>query len=104
MLEHLRRGGQRPPELVYAAVVGHAVQPGSQRQIAVAGPKAGVGADEHLLEGVLGVLAARQHLPRVGEQPLVVAVVDRAERLVVAGPEQRHELLIRAQAQKRCPE
>jgi hypothetical protein len=42
----------------------------------------------------------RKHLPRVGEQPLSVAVVDYAEGLVVAGPEQRDELLVGAEAKE----
>src|SRR5205085_8063543 len=42
-----------------------------------------------------------QHLARVGEQPLPVAVVDDPEGVVVAGPEQRHELLVGAETKER---
>jgi hypothetical protein len=38
-------------------------------------------------------------LAGVGEQALVVAIVDRSERFLMARPEQRYELLIRADAQ-----
>src|SRR5439155_10961466 len=56
---------------------------------------------EHVLECVLGVLArSRQHLARVGEQPLAVAVVDDPEGLFAAGPEQGDELLVGAQPEQ----
>ena len=58
-----------------------------------------VGAQEHVLQHVLGVGArAAEHLARVGEQPLAVAVVDDAEGLVVAGAEERHELVVASAA------
>src|SRR5205814_9054119 len=62
----------------------------------------GVGAQEDVLERVLGVgPRSRQHLAHVGEQPLAVAVVDDPVRLVVTSPEQRHQLLVGPQPQKR---
>jgi hypothetical protein len=100
-LEHLRRGRCRPPELVDAAVVSHAKQPRAQREISVAGAQPRVRAHEHILERILRVLPCGQHLPRVREQALVVAVVDRAEGLVVAGTEQRNELFVGAEAKQR---
>ena len=82
-----------------------AVEPRAQRHLAVVGAQRAVGAHEDVLQRVLGVLArAGQHLAHVGEQPLAVAVVDDAERLVVAGAEQRHQLLVGAQPQQRRPE
>jgi hypothetical protein len=42
----------------------------------------------------------QQHLARVGEQALPVAVVDNAERLVMTRPEQRDELLVGAEAKQ----
>ena len=62
-----------------------------------------VGADEHVLQHVLGVLprAGAQHLAHVGEQPLAIAVVDRAERVVAPAAEQRQQLLVRAQPEQR---
>ena len=101
-LDHLRRRRRGAAQLVDAAVVRDAVEPGPERQLAVIGPQAGVGADEDVLERVLGVLPDRQHLAGVREQPLPVAVVDHAERLVVARPEQRHELLVGAQPKEWC--
>jgi hypothetical protein len=75
--------------------VGDPVEPGPEAQLPVRGPEPLVGAHEHVLERVLGVLTrAEEHLPRVGEKPLLVAVVDDAERLLVPRPEQRHQLLV----------
>ena len=90
-------------EEVHAAVVRHPVQPGPQVHGALVGAQRAVGADEHVLENVLGVLprASAQHLAHVREQPLAVAIVDRVERLVAAGPEQSQQLLIGAKAQQR---
>ena len=58
-LEHLGRRRRRPAQLVDAAVVRDAVQPGPERELAVVGPQARVGAHEDVLERVLGVLAVR---------------------------------------------
>ncbi len=101
-LDQLGSGWCRAPQLVDAAVVGDAVEPCPEREIAIVRPQARVGADEHVLERVLGVVArARQHLARIREQPLAVPVVDDAERLIVPGPEQLDELFIRAQTKQR---
>ena len=60
-----------------------------------------VRAQEHVLQDVLGVgPRAAEHLARVGEEPRAVAVVDRPEGLVVAGSEERDELLVGAQSQQ----
>jgi hypothetical protein len=78
------------------------VEPRAQRELAVVGAQTGVGADEDLLNGVLSVLGrAGQHLARVREQPLAVAVVDHPEGILVAGSEKRHELLVGPDAQER---
>jgi hypothetical protein len=83
--------------------VGDPVQPGAQRELAIAGPQPPVGAHEHLLHGVLGVdRGARQHLPRIGEHPLAIAIVDDPERVLVAGSEQRDELLVGADPEQRA--
>jgi hypothetical protein len=39
-----------------------------------------------------------EHLARVGEQPLTVAIMDDPERVVVTGAEQRDQLFIGTQA------
>ena len=97
--EHLGRRWDRSTQLVHAAVVRNAVQPCAERQLTVRGAQARVSAHEDVLQRVLGVLPrARQHLPRVREQPLPVAVVDDAERLLVTVAEQRHELFVGAQS------
>jgi len=88
--------------MVDAAVVRDAVQPGAQRQRAVARAQRGVRPQEDVLEGVLGVLTrAVEHLTGVGEQPLAVAIVDDAERRLVACAEERDQLIVRPEPQKR---
>ena len=91
--------------MVDAAVVGHPVQPGAQVHLALVRAQRAVGADEHVLQHVLGVLprAGAQHLPHVGEQPLAIAVVDRAERVVAARAEECEQLLVRAQPEQGGP-
>lgn len=93
---------ERAPELIDAPVVGHPVKPSLQGQVTVAGAQAGVGALKDILQRVLGILAAPgQHLPGVGEKPLAIAVVDDAERLVVARSKQGHQLLVGPEAEER---
>ena len=74
--------------------------------MALVGAQGAVGAHEHVLQHVLGVLTrtCAQHLAHVREQPLAITVVDRAERLVAAGPEQREQLLVRTQPEQRRAE
>jgi hypothetical protein len=100
-LKQLRRGRRRAAELVDAAVVSDPEEPGPEGELLVGGAKPGVGAHEHVLEGVLSILAPGEHLARVCEQPLVVALMDGPEGLVVAGAEERHELLVGAEAEQR---
>jgi hypothetical protein len=92
--------------VVDATVVGDAVQPRPHVHVAPVGAQRSVGADEDVLQHVLGVLARSraQHLTHIGEQPLAVAVVDHPERLVAAGPEQREQLLVRTQTEQRRAE
>jgi hypothetical protein len=78
--------------------MGDAEEPRPERQVLIGGAESRVGPDEYVLEGVLGVLATGQHLPGVGEETLVVAIVDRPEGFVVAGPEQRDELFVGTEA------
>src|SRR3954467_240232 len=102
-----RGGGRdRPAQVVDAAVVGHAVQPGAHVHLAVVVAQRPVGPHEHVLEHVLGVLARgrREHLAHGGAQPLPIAVVQHAEGFVVSVTEQRHQLLVRAQPQQRTAE
>jgi hypothetical protein len=88
--------------VVDAAVVRHAVQPGAQRHGAIVVAQSAVGAQEDVLQHILGVgPRAAEHLARVGEQPRAIAVVDRAERLVVAHPEEGHQLVVGAETKER---
>ena len=93
----------RAAQVVDAAVVRDAVEPGAHVDRAAVAAQRAEGAHEHVLQHVLGVLArvAREHLAHVGEQPLAIAVVQHAERVVGAGAEQRDELLVGAQAEER---
>ena len=101
-LEEVDRGRHGLAQMVDAAVVRDAVQPGAQRHRPVVDAQRGVGAQEDVLQRVLGVLArAAEHLAGVDEQPLAVAVVDDAEGRVVAGAEEGDELLVGSQPQKR---
>ncbi len=100
--EHVARFGRELAQQVDAAVVGDEVQPRAQRHGALAGAQRAVGAHEHVLGDVLGILArAAEHLQRVGVQVRVVAVVDRPEGIVVARAEARDELFVRAQPHQR---
>ena len=100
-LEHVGGRRDRPAHVVDAAVVRHAVQPRAQVHGPLVRAQRSVGTHEHVLQDVLGVLArtAPEHLAHVREQPLAVAVVDHAERLVVAGAEQRQQLVVGANPQ-----
>ena len=100
-LEDLGGRRRRAAQVVDAAVVRDAVQPGAQVHLAPVGAQRPVGAHEHVLHDVLGVLARAggEHLAHVREQPLPVAVVDRAERLLAAGAEERQQLLVGAEPQ-----
>ena len=102
--DDLGRDRLRAAQLVDAAVVGDPVQPGAERQLAIARAQTRVRADEDLLDGILGVnRRAGQHLPRVGKHPLAVAIVDGAERFFAAAAEQEHQLLIGAKPEERSP-
>ena len=104
-LDRRRRDRHRPADLIDAAVVGDAIQPCAEGEIAVARPQPVVRLEEHVLERVLGVLPRRrQHLAGVGEQPGPVAVVDDPEGLVVPGTEERYELIVRAESKPRRAE
>jgi hypothetical protein len=94
-LQDLGAGGSWPPQIVDAAIVRHPVQPRPQCELPVGCPQAGIGADEDVLKSVLRVVArAGQHLPRVGEQSLAIAVVDDAKGVLAASPEQGDQLLV----------
>ena len=97
----LQRRGGRAAHVVDAAVVGDAVEPRPHGDLAVAGAQGAVGAQEDVLHDVLGLGVPAQHVAHVGEQALVVAVVEHAERVLAAGAEEREQLLVGAQPQQR---
>ena len=47
-----------------------------------------------MLERVLGLLLARQHVPAEGDEAAVMAVVDGHERRLVALPDERGQRLV----------
>jgi len=79
-----------------------AVEPRADVDLALVVAQRAERAHEHVLEHVLRVLArvAGEHLAHVGEQPLAVAVVQDAERLVGPGAEERHELVVGAEPEQ----
>ena len=96
------RGRRHAAELVDAAVVGDAVEPGAQRHGPVVGAQRAVRTEEDVLERVLGVLTrAGEHLSRVRIQTLAVAIMDDAERGLVARAEQCDQLVVRPEPQQR---
>ena len=78
-----------------------AVEPRAHGDVALAGAQRAVGAQEDVLHDVLGLGVPAQHVAHVGEQAVVVAVVDEAEGVLAAGSEEREQLLVGAQAQQR---
>jgi hypothetical protein len=96
-LDALVRWRHRPPQLIDAAVMSHPIEPSAQRQLPVTRAEPRVRAKEHVLQGILGVLPAGQHLPGIREQASSVPIVNCTKCLVVPGSEHRDELLIGAQ-------
>jgi hypothetical protein len=74
--------------------VGDPEKPRPQRDLVLARAQVGVSPHKDVLEGVLGILPSGKHLPRVGEQPLVVALVNYREGVFTTGSEERQELVI----------
>jgi hypothetical protein len=83
-----------------AAVASDRVQPRAQVDVRIAPAQRAVGRGEAVLERVLGLVAAAEHVPAEGEQAEVVAVVDRLERVVVAGPHPSDQALVAHRPQR----
>jgi hypothetical protein len=83
----------------HAAVARDRVEPGAQLDVADAAAQRAVGRGEAVLQRVLGLLTAAEHLPAEGEQAAVVAVVDDLERCVVAGAHPLHEAVVTHESQ-----
>ena len=86
--------GHGAAQVVEAAVAGDPVEPRPHVDLALVLEHRRVGVGEDLLEDVLGVLAALQHRLAEAEQAGVVAVEQRLEGAVVAGPDQLDEALV----------
>ena len=70
-----------------AAVAGDRVEPRLQLDRLPAAPEAVVGRDEHLLEGVLGLLLVAQHVAAERQELRGMALVDDLEGRRIAGPD-----------------
>jgi hypothetical protein len=77
-----------------AAVASDRVEPRAQIDVARPGAQRAIGRGEAVLQGVLRLLAAAEHLSAEGEQAAVVAVVDDLERCVVPGSHACDEALV----------
>jgi hypothetical protein len=97
---HFGSRRERPAQLINAPVVRHTEQPGLQSQLPVVGSECPVGPHEDVLEGIFGILPAGEHLARVAKETFVVPVVDGLEGLVVSGPKERQQLLVRPKPQQ----
>ena len=96
----------RAAELVQAAVADEPVQPGGEADGRVVAAERAMGADQRLLDDVLGELATAPEDARgVPLEPLRVALVDELERGLVAVPQARRaaSLAGRASAPRRSP-
>jgi hypothetical protein len=76
--------GGRLTKVVEAAVAGDPVEPGPDRDRPLVRDHRVVGGDEDLLEDVLGVLGAAEHLAAEAEEPRLVALDQRVEGMLLA--------------------
>jgi hypothetical protein len=92
-----------------AAVARDGVEPGPEADRPIAGAQRAIGGHEGVLQRVLRLLVAGQHVPAEGEQAAVVAVEDELEGALVAAADTSHEGIVgpparQAVAQERAPE
>jgi hypothetical protein len=83
-----------------AAVARDRVEPGLEADRPLTGPQRAVGGHEGVLEGVLGLLVAGEHVPAEGEQAAVIAVEDQLEGTLVPGADTGDEGVVGAPARK----
>jgi hypothetical protein len=93
------RGGL--PKVVETAVAGDPVEPGPDRDRALVGDHRVVGRDEDLLEDVLGVLGAAEHLAAEAEQSRLVALHEGVEGVLMTPSGEGDELLVVLEAEER---
>ena len=74
-----------------AAVASDGVEPRLEADRPLAGVQGSIGGHEGVLQGVLGLLVAGQHVPAEREQAAVIAVEDELECALVAGAHADHE-------------
>ncbi len=90
----------RLPKMVEAAVPGDPVEPGPDRDRALVGDHRVVGRDEDLLEHVLGVLGAAEHLAAEAQKPRLVALDEGVEGVLMTPSGEGDELLVVLEAEE----
>ena len=95
--------GGRLAKVVEAAVAGDPVEPGADGDRPLVGDHRVVGGDEDLLEDVLGVLGAAEHLAAEAEQPRLVALDQRLEGVLVPSTSEGDEVLVALELEERGP-
>ena len=93
--------GDRPPQVVQAAVAGDPVEPRPGGDRPLVGEHRRVGGDEDLLEHVLRVLLRVEQVPAEGEQAGLVAVEQDLEGPIVPVANQSDEPLVALQPKQR---
>jgi hypothetical protein len=92
--------GLRAAQVVERAVARDPVQPRAHVDRPLVGQHRVEGGGEDLLEDVLGVLAGGQHVAAERQQPRLVARDEGLEGSLVPAAHERHEALVRLQAQQ----
>jgi hypothetical protein len=87
--------------MVETAVPGDPVEPGPYSDRALVGDHRVVGRDEDLLEDVLSVLGAAEHLAAEAQQSRLVALDEDVEGVLMTPPGEGYELLVVLEAEKR---
>jgi len=93
-------GGRGAAQLVEAAVAGDPVKPRPDVDRPIVGNQGVVGGDEYLLQDVLGVLLAAQHVSAEGKEPGAVPLDQDLEGPLVAGPGQGNQPLLGGKPQQ----
>jgi hypothetical protein len=91
----------RLTKMIEAAVSGDPVEPGPDRDRSLVGDHCVVRRHEDLLEDVLRVLGAAEHLAAESEQPGLVALHQGVERVLMTPPRQGDELLVVLEPEER---
>jgi hypothetical protein len=88
-------------KVVEAAVPGDPVEPRPHSDRALVGDHRVEGGNEHLLEDVLGVLGAPQHLATKPEEPRLIALDQSVEGVLVTLPGEGDQVLVGLEPEER---